>query len=170
MKYDITELAICCIDSKQMLLEFDLKRTLATAALGTALTFGAVNAHAVDSIVPKVIAGEAAGEGQKGMQAVANVIHNRMNKSGQSAERIVTKPKQFSALDDKSMMDRNYKQVKDQADEIASGIEKLPDITGGATHYVTKSLYNKRKDNPKSWISKMKVTAVIGNHVFMKEK
>ena len=168
MRHDVTDLAISCIDAKELMLEFDFKRALGTAALGAALTFGAANASAAD-IVPQVIAGEAAGEGQRGMQAVANVIHNRMNKTGQSAEQIVKKKKQFSALSDKQMMDRNYEQVKDQADKIANDLEKLPDITNGATHYVTKSLYNKRKDNPKSWISKMEVVATIGNHVFMKE-
>lgn len=168
MKTDITKSVMDYLDNEELMLEFDMKKALAGAALGTALTFGAMDAQA--GVVPQVIAGEAAGEGQKGMQAVANVIHNRMNKTGKSAEQIVTKPKQFSALADKTMMNRNYKQVKDQADSIAKDLEKLPDITNGATHYVTKTLYNKKKDNPDSWISKMQVTATIGNHVFMKEK
>jgi len=117
------------------------------------------------NIVAKVIAGEAAGEGYMGMKAVACVIQNRKK----DPIKVVTKPYQFSAYNDKALMNRNYAKVKKEADELASQIGKLDDITGGATHYVAKWLYDKKKDDPKSWISKMKVTKIIGNHVFMVE-
>jgi len=118
------------------------------------------------NIVAKVIAGEAAGEGNEGMLAVACVIQNR----GGNPIGIVTQPKQFSAYSDKDLMNRNYSQVKVKADDLAERIGTLKDITGGATHYVTKELYNRKKNNPNSWISKMKVTGIIGNHIFMREK
>lgn len=125
-----------------------------------------------DNIVAKVIAGEAASEGEKGMHAVANVIQNRMKLKNKTAKEIITEPHQFSAYKDKNLMNRNYKEVKEYTDFLQNNLEdknKIPDITGGATHYVTKDLYNKEKNNPNSWISKMKVTTTIGNHVFMKK-
>jgi len=122
----------------------------------------------VDNTVAKVLAGEAAGEGERGMKAVACVVQNRM-KGGKTAKQVVTARSQFSAYNDKALMDRNYKQVKSTADSIASQIGSLTDITGGATHYLTTALYNKKKNNKKSWVSKMTVTKVIGNHTFLKE-
>jgi len=115
------------------------------------------------NIVAKVIAGEAAGEGYIGMKAVACVIQNR----GGNPIVVVKKPYQFSAYADKSLMNRNYRQVKKEADGLASQIGKLEDITGGATYYVTNNYYEKHKNS--GWVSKLKVTKVIGNHTFMKE-
>jgi spore germination cell wall hydrolase CwlJ-like protein len=178
---NLNEEAQKVIDEYDMLLEFDLKKALATAMIGTSLATGPFQAQAQqvhpvtqvgkewvhdNSIVPKVLAGEAGGEGEKGMYAVACVVQNRMGHTGKTAEQVVTKRKQFSALADPGMMDRNYRQVKETADKIAKEIGTLKDVTGGATHYVTKQLYDKKKGNPKHWISKMRVTKVIGNHVF----
>jgi spore germination cell wall hydrolase CwlJ-like protein len=119
------------------------------------------------NIVAKVIAGEAAGEGELGMTAVACVIQNRM-KNGKTAEQIVKAPSQFSAMEEPAMMARNYRDVKEIADKLASQIGSLKDITGGETNYLTTELYNKKKNNPKSWASKMTVTKVIGKHTFLK--
>lgn len=127
-----------------------------------------VNAEA-NNTVAMVIAGEAAGEGYMGMKAVACVIQNRM-KGGKTAEQVVTKRKQFSAYEDKELMKRNYAKVKKEADEIASQIGKLDDVTGGADHYVAQWLYDKKKDDKNHWISKMIVTKTIGKHVFMKQR
>ena len=162
---------------KQMLDE-GWPQNLATAGLAASLALGSpqkVEAKPTSSImqmknniVAKVLAGEAAGEGALGMRAVACVIQNRAK--GKDPVSVVTKPKQFSAYDDPGLMARNYSQVKEIADKIASEIGTLQDITGGATHYVTTSLYARKKDDPRSWISRMQVTKIIGAHIFMKEK
>lgn len=144
-----------------------LAGTLATATPAMAASPDSSQSYSqsTSNIVAQVIAGEAAGEGYEGMYAVACVIQNR----GGNPVSVVTKPKQFSAYDDKALMKRNYAKVKKTADEIASKIGNLKDVTGGADHYVTKTLYAKKKNDKRSWISRMKVTKVIGNHVFMKE-
>ena len=128
---------------------------------------------AVDNTVQQVVAGEGASEGEVGMQAIVNVIQNRLKnprRYGRTAKKVVTKKYAFSAYADKALMARNYKQVKPIADKLVANIGKLPDITGGADHYMTKAMYNKKMQNPNSWVQKMEVTKTIGNHVFMKEK
>ena len=116
------------------------------------------------NIVAKVIAGEAAGEGYDGMYAVACVIQNR----GKDPIKIVTSPYQFSAIKDNELMDRNYKQVKKVVDKLSNQIGNLTDTTGGATNYVTNSHYASHKN--RGWLSRLKVTKVIGNHTFLKEE
>ena len=118
--------------------------------------------------IAKIVAGEAAGEGRRGMQAVLNVMVNRARRRGKTLYEIATAPHQFSAYADKALMERNYREVKPIVDSLVASANKLEDITGGATNYVTKSLYAKKKNDPNSWISKMTVTKIIGNHVFLK--
>lgn len=120
-------------------------------------------------LVAKVIAGEAADQGYNGMLAVANVIRNRMLSRKQSAIQVVTAKYQFEALTMPAMMNRNYRDVSEIVDKLAAGIENLEDNTGGATSYVTVKYYESHKHNHNNWVSKMKVTKVIGGHVFMKE-
>jgi len=115
-------------------------------------------------IVAKVIAGEAAGEGYTGMKAVACVIQNR----GGKPVHVVKKPHQFSAISDPKMMDRNYAKVKKEADELASQIGKLDDITGGAKYYLTKEVYDKKMALRQSWVKNLTYIKQIGNHVFLK--
>jgi spore germination cell wall hydrolase CwlJ-like protein len=138
----------------------------------------------IDNIVARVIAGEAGGEGEIGMRAVACVIMNRCRQRNKTPKEVVTAPKQFSCLALPEMMERNYQDVKAIADELARAIEfsvnasiacKLPldilgleDITFGATNYVTHDLYYAKVHA--AWIDKMEVTKVIGRHVFMKER
>jgi spore germination cell wall hydrolase CwlJ-like protein len=120
------------------------------------------------NIVAKVIAGEAGGEGEIGMRAVACVIANRCRLSHRTPKEIVTAPKQFSCLALPEMMERNYQEVKEIADKIASTIMMMDYITRGAENYCTAKLYYSQV-RPK-WISGMQVTAIIGNHIFMKPK
>lgn len=156
----------------------DWKKTAMALGTSAALLTGGSNAIAAgthnsssyrassdSSIVAKVIAGEAAGEGEEGMRAVACVIQNR----GGDPVAVVTKRSQFDILRHPEVMKRNYLAVKGTADRLASEIGRLTDITGGAKNYVTRELYNREKNNRKSWIGRMKVTKVIGQHVFLKE-
>ena len=119
-----------------------------------------------NQIVAEVIAGEGAGEGEEGMRAIACVIQNR----GGNPVNVVTAPHQFSAYEDKALMKRNYAEVKPIADKLASEIGHLQDITNGANHYVTKKLYDAKRNHPNFWTNKMKVTKIIGKHVFLRGK
>ncbi len=117
----------------------------------------------------RTIYGEARGEGFKGMQAVANVIMNRVKKGGwygASIKDVVLKPWQFSCWNDNDpnsaiIKNANAAQLataRDIAERVISG--ELPDITGGATHYYAKSI------NAPYWTKSMTKTATIGSHYF----
>lgn len=126
-----------------------------------------------DLWLAKTIYGEARGEGLKGMQAVANVVMNRVNAGswyGASVKDVVLKKWQFSCWNDG---DPNKKVIENMtpAQLEASGAlaiarkaiaGDLADITGGATHYHNKHI-------KPSWALSMKRTATIGNHIFYKE-
>ena len=127
-----------------------------------------------DVYLAKTIWGEARGEGLHGMQAVANVVMNRVNAAswyGASIKDVVLKPYQFSCwnandpnrakIDRLSIEDLAASGALNVARQVISG--QLKDITGGATNYHATSV------NP-SWAAKMTKTVQIGNHVFYKEK
>jgi poly(A) polymerase len=124
-------------------------------------------------IVAATLYGEAGGEGEKGMQAVMNVIMNRAKGDFNKARAIVLQPKQFSMWngvsdpEEKAMNfvklyreDNTFKQIIKIVDRAMKG--SLPDITKGATYY-----FNPRKANP-GWAKRMVKTAVIGHHEFYK--
>lgn len=113
--------------------------------------------------------GEARGEGEKGMQAVGNVIMNRVKAGGwygASIKDVCLKPKQFSCWNENdpnrkiilNATDAQLKQARTIAGQVIAGV--LPDITGGATHYYANTI-----SAPK-WAASMKKTATIGNHIF----
>lgn len=116
----------------------------------------------------RTIYGEARGEGIKGMQAVANVVMNRVKAAswyGASVKDVCLKPKQFSCWNEGdpnravilAATDAQLATARSIAEQAIAGT--LPDITGGATHYHAKSV------NP-YWATSMTKTATIGNHVF----
>lgn len=123
----------------------------------------------------KTIWGEARGEGLKGMQAVANVIMNRVDRGGwygASVKDVVLKPYQFSCW---NATDPNRKllDVIDENTLNASGAMsvaeaalngQLQDITGGATEY-----HNKKITPAWNW-DKLEKTVQIGNHIFYRSK
>lgn len=128
-------------------------------------------------VVALVMAGEAASEGQEGMQAVASVIANRMIRRNKTAYEVVTESKQFSAYEDMAMCERNIKTAAvmeictDMTRKLllCQGSEiKFPDNTDGADHYITVSLYKSKKCP--SWIRKMKYTKTIGRHIFFNSR
>jgi spore germination cell wall hydrolase CwlJ-like protein len=130
-------------------------------------------------IVAKTIYGEARGEyyketgGLPSLIAVANVIHNRYNISGEELiENVCIKPKQFSCWNHNdpnyellrsniSKEDPVYKLCLITAEKVVSG--DWPDITKGATHYYSTSL-----NKSPSWASGLKPTIKIGNHMFFR--
>jgi len=121
--------------------------------------------------------GEAAGEGSKGMQAVANVIVNRAN-SGQYPSRIgkvVLQPKQFSTWntgeggnDPQSRYSKKsdaFKNARIIAEQAVNG--ELPDITGGALNYWAPRGMKNGADP--YWAKNVPEDQrlAIGNHVFL---
>jgi len=114
------------------------------------------------SVVAKVIAGEAGGEGIRGMRAVACVIQNRMNRSGKTARETVLAKSQFASLQS-PRLNKLYFAVKPVADRLAKRIGSLEDITDGAT-----SFENVERFGHNHWTKRMKKTCKIGNHTFFK--
>lgn len=146
-------------------------------ALGLYRVYKATDA-AVDKdnqidVMARTLWGEARGEGYSGMQAVANVIMNRVKRGGWyglTPSEVCKKPYQFSCwlksdpnyqkLTTVTTSDRLFKQAVDIATAAVNGT--LPDITGGATEYHTKAV------TPKWDYSKLTKTASIGQHIFYK--
>lgn len=121
-------------------------------------------------LLARTIWGEARGEGQTGMQAVANVIMNRVKKGGwwgATIQDVVLKKWQFSTWNENdpnrekalavTTNDAKFWTAKKIASLAYNG--QLDDITGGATNYHAKSV------SP-SWAESMTKTATIGNHIF----
>ena len=125
----------------------------------------------------RTIWGEARGEGQTGMTAVACVVINRVNVAraqpngdywwGNSILRVCQKPLQFSCWNPN---DPNLPQLQAVTAEnaefaLATRIAQwaatgaLADPTGGATHYHALSVIP-------SWANGQTPTTIIGHHVF----
>nr|WP_298797547.1 cell wall hydrolase [uncultured Acetobacter sp.] len=115
--------------------------------------------------------GEARGEGLHGMQAVLNVVGNRIAQPGWWGHDIVsvcTARSQFScwnqtdpnrvALLRVTLVDAQFQQAFDLADQLSR--QMLPDITGGADHY-----YDWRSTKP-SWAKNNFYTKTLGHHAF----
>lgn len=118
--------------------------------------------------------GEARGEGQSGMQAVLNVVMNRVKKGswyGATPKDVCLKKYQFScwldsdpnkakllAVDEN---DKDFARAKYMATLAYDG--QLTDITKGATNYVNLASLG---DNVPSWVNNMKLSTTIGKHSF----
>lgn len=123
--------------------------------------------------VARVIYNEARGEGERGMRAVATVIHNRTLRSphtsgsGRNAEllKVVSAPHQFAgyqrALTSADVPSPSYRLALRIARELELGTF-IP--LGNWTHF-----YNPKLANPK-WGSKLTDVVIIGNHKFGRTK
>ena len=126
-------------------------------------------------VLARTLWGEARGEGADGMQAVANVILNRVRVAedrgkywwGNNVIQVCQKPYQFSCW---NRSDPNFKKLQavDESDlyfatavRVArrAMIGRLDDLTNGATHYHANSV------SP-YWAKNEKPTATIGHHIF----
>ena len=174
-----------------------LKSTLAAAGLAAMLPFTGMGADKSDTkqkpaitapvlkplsveealkpvnIVAATITGEARGEGEKGMQAVLNVLMNRLKYANESdinkLKDVALAKNQFSIwnklkTDEQKAAFVNKMRKTPQWATAIKLIEnakngKLPDITGNATFYHT----NKIEPN---WGNIFSKTNVIGNHIF----
>ena len=128
-------------------------------------------------ILARTLYGEARGEGLIGIEAVANVIMNRVALSkqytlwwGKTVEEVCLKPFQFSCW---TPSDCNfYKLIRITSDDdvfrmclrvaqrAVSGT--LADITKGATHY-------HRKDISPAWARRLTPVFEYKNHLFYRE-
>lgn len=129
--------------------------------------------------VARTLWGEARGEGELGIEAVACVIANRVAIAAKGRgpkmfgdgtfERACHVPYQFSCwlpsdpnlakLQSVGPDDKAFRLCLDIAEEAVSG--KLQDVTGGATHYHTKQI-------KPAWAAGKAPCATIGNHLFYK--
>ena len=122
-----------------------------------------------DEVIAAVIIGEAGGEGQLGMRAVASVIVNRI-RPDKDAFHIVTQKFQFSCLNNKEYGDFVYKArlhprwsfAVELTKEINNGT--LVDVTGGATHFLNTA---KVRRIPR-WAYLFEFKGKIGAHSFYK--
>ena len=128
-------------------------------------------------LLARAIYGEASNQGEEGMQAVGNVIMNRVKGKewyGNTLTDVILKDKQFSVFNDPESV--NYKrmmgateddEVYQQALEIAESLilGNIDDNTEGATHY-----YNPDIVNP-DWADSPLMTKLkkIGDHTFLLE-
>lgn len=132
-------------------------------------------AVAAADTLARTIYGEARGESHLGRVAVANVIMNRVKRPGwwgRSIPEVCQKPYQFSCWnkDDPNRQklllvqptDKVFAECLEIAKRAIAG--ELADVTGGATHYMVKSITDKI-----DWDDGMVQTADIGAHVFFKE-
>ena len=128
-------------------------------------------------VLARTLWGEARGEGSGGMEAVANVILNRVKVAdendgkywwGNNIISVCQKPYQFSCW---NRSDANYKKVQSVTEKsdihFATAMriarraiaDVLDDTTNGATHYHEKSILP-------DWARGQKPTVQIGNHIF----
>jgi hypothetical protein len=124
--------------------------------------------------------GEARGEGELGMGAVAHVVLNRrvqLKYWGKTIEEVCTKPFQFSCwnandpnlprLQRVTEADASYALALKLARELASlaeGVRASRDPTLGATHY-----YARQLQPPPRWARGKTPCARIGNHLFYRD-
>jgi spore germination cell wall hydrolase CwlJ-like protein len=130
-------------------------------------------------ILARTLWGEARGESLAGQIAVAWTIRNRVHDGkdkswwGEGYAGVCQKPYQFSCWN-KSDLNyaflsgarvipfREFAQAQIAAEQVMAG--KVPDPTGGATHYYATTMLK-----PPVWAKGAKQTLKLGGHVFFKD-
>lgn len=137
--------------------------------------------QAEKEILAYTLLGEASGEGRAGMAAVMNVIKNRAesgrysdNPAAVALQKNARGIHQFSTWNTKEndgnqpisryrKSSKEFKEALDIVEKVMAG--EIPDETGGATHFVTKALFD--ADKPGWWDAEAPAgEKQIGNHVF----
>jgi len=110
------------------------------------------------------IAGEARGEGEEGMTAVAHVAINRLRTGFKGAKSLddVLQPKQFNGLEGQDIPPEDLQRARAVALAVLSG--ETPDPTGGARHYYAPRRMS--KGEPPKWAAEGTLSATIGSHRF----
>ena len=142
------------------------KVMLSLALLTTSASAGETSTYG-QRIVAAVLMGEAWGEGEVGMTAVAEVIHNRAKQTGRSPLAVVLKKGEFSslrhttpeALYQKFCRKREFQTALRLAKTCYNTPEALPNLTRGASYY-------DGRENRPPWLSEMRLVACVGNQNF----
>lgn len=134
-------------------------------------------------ILARTLWGEARGEGLHGMIAVGWAIRNRVEADlnndgkpdwwGEGYTGVCRAPYQFSCwnkndpnyaylIGQKIIQTSEFSAAIQAAQSVISG--RIPDPTGGATHYYAASM-----KTPPNWAVKGKRTQQIGGHIFYKD-
>lgn len=137
---------------------------LAASAEAQSSTYG-------ERIVAAVLMGEARGEGEVGLTAVAEVVRNRAVEHDKSPLEVVCQKGAFSCLNGKTpeqlylqhCRSPLYKTALRIARTVYNSPEKLPGTTRGATFY-------DRKGATPPWLSAVRLVAIIGQHAFYVER
>lgn len=112
---------------------------------------------------------EARGEGDTGIRATMYVVLNRVesNRFPNTVCEVVYQDSQFSWTLDKAS---TYGNLNNAAKSVVSSIWRIArtlklddDVTKGSTHYHTVTIMP-------YWMARMRPTAVIGNHIFYRER
>ena len=131
-------------------------------------------------ILARTMWGEARNEGTIGMQAVANVVMNRLKKAprfGSSVAEVCLKPYQFSVwnkgdpnlapMKNVTDADPRFREALELANRAVNG--DLRDVTSGADHYLNIAFTMEiRGGSLPAWVDMTKQTASIGQHTFLK--
>tara|TARA_R110000787_G_scaffold233107_1_gene340120 strand:+ start:2455 stop:3216 length:762 start_codon:yes stop_codon:yes gene_type:complete len=103
-------------------------------------------AVSVTDIIAATLIGEAGGEKDPGMQAIANVLRNRKNSSSfpNTYKAVILKDgsafEMWIGKSAKTLVPKKKKHPKwNQAYKLATNIDSLKDVTSGATHYYAHS-------------------------------
>ena len=120
-----------------------------------------------EKVVAAVIAGEARGEGDRGMTAVGEVIHQRCIERNQTPIQVVTARNEFTSkvgltaeqVVRKYAKEKGYVKALEVANIVCNDPGRLPGITNKA------NAFDHKKARP-WWAKKGKKVAVIGNHAF----
>jgi peptidoglycan hydrolase-like protein with peptidoglycan-binding domain len=132
----------------------------------------------IDAVV-RTMLGEAAGEGDDGLAAIAHVAANRFDRGtyGKTLYDVVHAPKQFSAWNNASIGgnslvnvsadDPRYQQARAIAEEVLNG-QRADNTNGAVNYFAPKGMTGKLgtvKGEPK-WAGQMSYTTTIGGHKF----
>lgn len=120
-----------------------------------------------EKVVAAVLMGEAWSEGQRGMTAVGEVIHQRAVDKNRTPLQVVVARRAFSCLN-RTTPDRlvrkfvkypDYQKALQIAQTVCQKPEALPGLTAKATHFT-------RVDEKPVWARGRKPVVVIGDHAF----
>ncbi len=141
-----------------------MKRILSLLTLlGSALQSHATGYYSHRDMIAAVLMGEARGEGEEGLRAVAQVVRNR----GGDPLMQVLRRRQFSCLNGTTIEKLTYKMKREKgwklaqriAEQLLSNPEQLGDETKGAKFY-------ERTGHRAFWTARFRKVATVGNHDF----
>ncbi len=120
-----------------------------------------------EKAVAAVIVAEAGNQGERGMTAVGEVIHQRKKESGISILEVLKKRRAFSCLNETTLdaLVRKFEGTEEFmvalriAEKVCRRPEQLPGITHRANHFT-------RTDEKPYWARGKIPVAVIGQHSF----